>query len=88
MTKAEILQKLIEVIMQSDRDGNYTISDIEATELITRIKVDPRIDMDEHLFRQRLSLANGELSIHDLIEDLMSAGKQKNANGSIFSCRP
>jgi hypothetical protein len=87
ITKAETLQRLFEAILQSDRDGNFKIGEFEARELLFRLKVDPRVNIDEDLLKSRLADAGGEISVRDLTEDLMAA-KHDQDGEHIFSFTP
>lgn len=52
-----------------------------------RLKVDPRVEIDTEILKVRLESAEGQLSIRDLAEDLMSAGEEKDGE-HIFSFNP
>jgi hypothetical protein len=87
ITKTETLQKLFDTILKSDKDGNFKIGEHESTELLLRLKVDPRVDIDMEILKVRLESAGGQLSIRDLAEDLMSSGGEKDGE-HIFSFNP
>ena len=87
ITKAETLQRLFEAILQSDRDANFKITEVEVQELVLRLKVDPRVDVNQDVLQGRLASAGGEMSIRDLTEELMKAGSERNAD-HVFSFRP
>lgn len=87
ITKAETLQRLFETILQSDRDANFKITEAEVQELVIRLKVDPRVDVNQDTLHSRLATAGGELSIRDLTADLMKAGTQ-NTGERIFVFSP
>mmetsp|Transcript_22230 Transcript_22230/g.36808 ORF Transcript_22230/g.36808 Transcript_22230/m.36808 type:complete len:260 (-) Transcript_22230:226-1005(-) len=87
ITKAETLQRLFDVILQSDRDGNFKIGEFEARELLFRLKVDPRVEIDEDNLKARIAGAGGEISVRDLTEDIMSA-KREQEGDHIFSFKP
>lgn len=84
ITKAETLQRLFEAILQSDRDVNFKITEAEVQELVIRLKVDPRVEVNQGTLQGRLASAGGELSIRDLTEELMKAGHESNGECIFF----
>lgn len=73
--------------MQSDRDGDFKIGESEARELLFRLKVDPRVQINEDILKARLAAAGGQLSVRDLSADLISANREANGD-NIFSFKP
>jgi hypothetical protein len=70
-----------------DRDCNFKIGEFEARELLFRLQVDPRVQINEETLSTRLKAAGGEISIRDLSEDLMSAHHHKDGE-HIFTFTP
>ena len=68
-------------------DSNFKIGEFEARELLFRLQVDPRVQINEETLRTRLKAAGGEISIRDLSEDLMSARQHKD-DEHIFTFTP
>ena len=70
--------------MQSDRDANFKITEAEVQELVIRLKVDPRVEVNQATLQGRLASGGGELSIRDLTEELLKAGQESNGERIFF----
>jgi hypothetical protein len=64
------MQNLFEVAMQADVDKDFSIGDHEVDMLLLRFRVDPRVKVNEELFRSKLKAAGGKLPLATLIQDL------------------
>jgi hypothetical protein len=70
--------------LRSDRDADFKITEAEVQELVMRLKVDPRVEVNQGALQGRLAGAGGKLSIRDLTEELMKAGQESNAECIFF----
>ena len=70
--KANVLQNLLQVVIRSDKDENMTIEEHEIGDLIDRIMGINGVEVNEPLFRERITSSGGSLqSVMDIIKNLM-----------------
>mmetsp|Transcript_9848 Transcript_9848/g.14472 ORF Transcript_9848/g.14472 Transcript_9848/m.14472 type:complete len:94 (+) Transcript_9848:598-879(+) len=70
LTRCETLQNLFDVVLQADTDQSFTIGKHEVDMLLLRLRIDPRITVNEELFRAKVEAANDELPLTALIMDI------------------
>lgn len=70
--KANVLQNLLQVVIRSDKDENMTIEEHEIGDLIDRIMGINGVEVNEPLFRERITSSGGSLQcVMDIIKNLM-----------------
>mmetsp|Transcript_10686 Transcript_10686/g.15257 ORF Transcript_10686/g.15257 Transcript_10686/m.15257 type:complete len:259 (-) Transcript_10686:2532-3308(-) len=85
--KADTLQNMYTVFLMVDRSRDYNIGEREVFELMMRMKIDPRIQVNENNLRHKMKENGGSLSITDLTKSLLLArdDSEEESNDSIFS---
>ena len=62
----QVAQSIMTAIIQTDHDGNFTLSPMEVTELIWKLHTIPGVHFDEQKFRNFLASDEDELTLTDL----------------------
>mmetsp|Transcript_25660 Transcript_25660/g.59611 ORF Transcript_25660/g.59611 Transcript_25660/m.59611 type:complete len:106 (-) Transcript_25660:235-552(-) len=79
-TRSETLQNLFDIVMYADADQDFTIGSEELPELLMKLNADPRIEVDEEIFKKRVHEHNDKLPVLDVVDDLMAAGEERDPN--------
>jgi hypothetical protein len=64
-----MLNDLFSIVVQSDVDQSFSISEEEVQMLALRMDVDPRVNFNKDLLRQKMKEQGGALSISDLVKE-------------------
>jgi hypothetical protein len=66
--QAQVLQEIVTVAVQTDRDRNFILSAKEVDALLVRIKNLPGVEVDEQVFRTHIKSDKGELTLVDVCQ--------------------
>lgn len=64
-----MLNDLFSIVVQSDVDQSFSISEPEVQMLEMRMDVDPRVNFNKNLLREKMKEQGGTLSISDLVKE-------------------
>jgi hypothetical protein len=64
-----MLHNLFSIVVQSDVDQSFSISEPEVQMLALRLDVDPRVNFKKDLLREKMKEQGGALSISDLVKE-------------------
>lgn len=88
--KSETLQNMAKILLTVDRNSDYQIEERETFELVMRMKIDPRVSINEDNLKKKLEAHGGSISIRDLSKELIMAhgGGDEDASDDIFVFHP
>jgi hypothetical protein len=69
VVKGNVLQDIMSIVFQSDLDQSCSISEQEVHVLELRMKVDPRVNVNEENLREAMKAHGGTMSVSDLVKD-------------------
>lgn len=81
---------MAKILLTVDRNSDYQIEERETHELVMRMRIDPRVSINEENLKKKLEAHGGSISIRDLSKELIMAhgGGDEDASDDIFEFHP